>query len=142
VINFDESITFLLAKVATAHKNFLEKTLNNTGLHSGQAFVLMALWEKDGQRQIDLAETVNIAAPTVNKVVSGMVEAGLVTRARYEGDARSTRVYLTDAGRSIRGGVEEQWALLETRILEDLTETERLILPQLLVKLLENYLNR
>ena len=142
MINFDESITFLLAKVATAHKNFLEKTLNKAGLHSGQAFILMALWETDGLRQVDLAETVNIAPPTVNKVVSGMVESGLVTRARYEGDARSTRVYLTDLGRSIRVGVEQQWALLESRILEDLTETERLILPQLLVKLLENYLNR
>jgi DNA-binding MarR family transcriptional regulator len=142
VINFDESITFLLAKVATAHKNFLEKSLIASGLHTGQAFVLMALWDQDGTRQIDLAETLNVAPPTVNKILGGMVEKGLVTRGRYEGDARSTRVYLTDAGRAIRPAVEAQWAMLESTVLEDLTETERLILPQLLVKLLENYLGR
>ena len=142
MINFEDSITFLLAKVATAHKNFLEKSLNEIGLHSGQSFVLMALWERDGMRQIDLAETLNIAPPTVNKVVTGMISSGLVTRARYEGDARATRVYLTEAGKGVRASVEERWSVLEHRILEDLTETERLILPQLLVKLLENYLSR
>jgi DNA-binding MarR family transcriptional regulator len=142
VINFDESITFLLGKVATAHKNSLERALRHAGLHSGQVFVLMALWEEDGIRQIDLAEALNVAPPTVNKILSGMVQSGLVTRARYEGDARSTRVYLTDVGRAIRPSVEKEWEMLESRILEDLTETERLILPQLLVKILENYLGR
>ena len=142
MINFDESITFLLGKVATAHKNSLERVLRCAGVHSGQAFALMALWEQDGIRQIDLAETLNVAPPTVNKILTGMVEKGLVTRARYEGDARSTRVYLTDAGRALRPAVEQQWAVLESHVLEDLTETERLILPQLLVKLLENYLGR
>ena len=142
MINFEQSITFLLGKVATAHKNAVERSLRSPGLHSGQAFVLMALWEQDGIRQIDLAEALNVAPPTVNKILIGMVDTGLVTRARYEGDARSTRVYLTDAGRAIRPSIEQQWAKLEARILEDLTETERLILPQLLVKILENYLER
>jgi DNA-binding MarR family transcriptional regulator len=142
VINFDQSITFLLGKVATAHRNILERSLNAAGLHSGQAFLLMALWEQDGLRQTDLAEALNVAPPTVNKILSGMVEKGFVTRGKYEGDARSSRVYLTDQGRAIRSAVEKQWQALESRILEDLTETERLILPQLLVKLLENYLDR
>jgi DNA-binding MarR family transcriptional regulator len=142
VINFDQSIVFLLGKVATAHRNALERSLKSAGLHSGQAFVLMTLWEQDGLRQIDLAEALNVAAPTVNKILAGMAESGLLTRARYEGDARSTRIYLTDAGKAVRTSLETQWAELESRVLEDLTETERLILPQLLVKLLENYLDR
>jgi DNA-binding MarR family transcriptional regulator len=141
-MNFEVSAVFLLAKVAVAHKNMLERRMESIGLHGGQVFVLLALWEQDGQRQIDLADTLNLAAPTVNKFLKGMVASGLVTRRRYEGDARSTRIYLTDAGRGLKSEVEHQWAELEARITADMTETERLILPQLLVKLLENYLNR
>lgn len=141
-MNFEESIGFLLAKVATAHKNLLERSMAEAGLHGGQVFVLFALWERDGVRQIDLAEALNVAPPTVNKTVSGMVESGLVTRRKYENDARSTRIFLTEAGIAIRHEVEEKWIEMEERIAADLTETERLILPQLLVKLLGNYLNR
>jgi len=42
----------------------------------------------------------------------------------------------------IRREIEERWQEIEERITLDLTETERLILPQLLVKLLGNYLNK
>jgi len=141
-MDFTESASFLLARVATAHKNLLEKAMGDVGLHGGQVFVLLALWEQDGQRQIDLAEALNIAPPTVNKTLAGLVESGFVTRARYDDDARSTRIFLTDAGRAIKDDVEQKWLEMEEHISLDLTETERLILPQLLVKLLGNYLNR
>jgi DNA-binding MarR family transcriptional regulator len=141
-MDFKESASFLLAKVATAHKNLLERSMDSVGLHGGQVFVLFALWEQDGLRQIDLAEALNVAPPTVNKTLTGMVDSGLVTRSRYDDDARSTRIFLTDAGRAIKGEVEQKWLEVEEHISLDLTETERLILPQLLVKLLGNYLNK
>jgi len=137
-----ETASYLLAKVAIAHKNLLERAMDDLGLHGGQVFVLFALWEQDGSRQIDLAEALNVAPPTVNKTLSGMVESGLVTRARYDDDARSTRIFLTDAGRALKPEVEAKWLEIEEHISVDLTETERLILPQLLVKLLGNYLNK
>ena len=141
-MDFDQSASFLLAKVSTAHKNMLERVMGEIGLHGGQVFILFALWERDGLRQIDIAEAVNLAAPTVNKTINGLAEKGFVSRNRYDDDARSTRIFLTEAGKAIRPEVEQQWQKLEERIVEDMTETERLILPQLLVKLLENYLNR
>lgn len=141
-MDFKETVSFLLAKVATAHKNLLEKAMGDIGLHGGQVFVLFALWEQDGLRQIDLAEALNVAPPTVNKTLTGLVDKGLVTSARYDEDARSTRIYLTDAGRMAKEDVEQKWIEMEEHISLDLTETERLILPQLLVKLLGNYLNK
>ena len=141
-MNIEESAVFLLAKVSVAHKNMLERRMGEIGLHSGQVFILLALWEQDGLRQIDLADTLNLSAPTINKMLKGMVDTGLVSRSRFEGDRRSTRLFLTDAGRQMKPHVEEQWRQLELRVTADMTETERLILPQLLVKLLENYLNK
>ena len=135
-MDFRDSVSYLLSKLTTAHRNLLEKSVQEIGLHSGQVFVLFELWKKDGQRQVDLAEKLNLAAPTVNKILGGMLQADLVTRERYEDDARSTRIYLTDKGRNVREGLELKWADIEEQTVLGLTETEALILKQLLSKLL------
>jgi DNA-binding MarR family transcriptional regulator len=135
-MDFRDSVSYLLSKLTTAHRNLLEKSVQEVGLHSGQVFVLFELWKKDGQRQVDLAEKLNLAAPTVNKILGGMLQADLVTRERYEDDARSTRIYLTDKGRSVREALELKWVDIEEQTVMGLTETEALILKQLLAKLL------
>lgn len=135
-MDFRDSVSYLLSKLTTAHRNLLEKSVQEVGLHSGQVFVLFELWKKDGQRQVDLAEKLNLAAPTVNKILGGMLQADLVTRERYEDDARSTRIYLTNKGRDVRDALEVRWVDIEEQTIMGLTETEALILKQLLAKLL------
>src|SRR3982750_2169011 len=135
-MNFEETNSYIFTKVGTAQRNLLEKRMKLIGLHSGQVFVLMELWKRDGQRQIDLAARLRLAPPTVNKILGGLLEADFVTRARYEDDARSTRIHLTQKGLDIRGELETQWQELEEETLQNLTDTERLVLNQLLRKLL------
>jgi len=134
-MHFEETAAYLLAKATVAHKNVLEKHVNSVGLHSGQVFVLMELWKSDGQRQIDLAAHLNLAPPTVNKILGGLLENDFVTRARYEDDARSTRIFLTQKGNDVREALERTWEELEAQTLNPLTETESLMLKQLLQKL-------
>lgn len=135
-MDLKDSVSYLLAKLTTAHRNLLEKSVVEIGLHSGQVFVLLELWQKDGLRQVDIAERLNLAPPTVNKMLGGMLEADLVTRERYEDDARSTRIFLTEKGVSIRKDLEEKWAEIEEQTLLGLTDTEAIVLKQLLAKLL------
>lgn len=135
-MEFGESVTYLLSKLTTAHRNLLERSVQEIGLHSGQIFVLLELWKKDKQRQVDLAEKLNLAAPTVNKILGGMLEADLVTRERFDNDARSTRIVLTQKGRDVRPLLEQKWVEIEEQTLMGLTDTEALILKQLLAKLL------
>lgn len=134
-MEFENTVTYLLAKLSLAHRNLFERAAVGAGLHSGQAFVLMELWKEDGQRQIDLASKLNLSAPTVNKILGGLLENDLVTRGKYENDARSTRIFLTRKGVQVRSDLEEQWAALEERTLGGLTDTETLMLHQLLTKL-------
>lgn len=135
-MEFRNTISYLLSKLTTAHRNLLEKSVQEIGLHSGQVFVLLELWNKDKQRQVDLAEKLNLAAPTVNKILGGMLEADLVTRERFDNDARSTRIVLTQKGRDVRPLLEEKWGEIEEQTALGLTDTEALILKQLLSKLL------
>ena len=92
-MDLENTVTYLLAKIAVAHRNLTEKAAAAAGLHSGQASVLFELWKQDGQRQIDLASRLGLSPPTVNKILGGLLENDFVTRARYEDDARSTRIF-------------------------------------------------
>ncbi len=135
-MKFEESISYLLAKISVSHQNLVETAAMGAGLHRGQAFVLFELWKKDGQRQIDLATNLGLSPPTVNKTLGGLLENDFATRGKYENDERSTRIFLTQKGRDVREDLIGQWELLEERITGGLTDTEALMLQQLLAKLL------
>ena len=135
-MKIEDSVSYLLAKLTVSHRNLIEKLVTDVGLHSGQVFVMMELWKKDGQRQIDLAEKLNLAPPTVNKILGGLLEADFVKRERFEDDARSTRIFLTDKGIEIKESLESKWAELEEQTVMGMTTTEALILKQLLAKMM------
>src|SRR6185436_11991120 len=141
-IIFEDTVSFRLARVTTAFRNALERYMGQIGLHGGQVFVLLELWKQDGLRQIDIAERLSLSAPTVNKMLKGLIEINLVSRNRLEDDARSTRIYLTQRGIDIRDEIEVQWHELEEYCLTGLTETERLVLFELLGKLRSAYTGR
>src|SRR5688572_14051500 len=141
-INFEDTVTYKMARAATAYRNALEKHLGQIGIHGGQVFILFELWRNDGMRQIDLARRLILKPPTVNKMVKALILAGLVTREELDNDGRARRIYLTDEGRDIRTQVNAQWIELEADYLSGLTETERLILPDLLGKLKNAYTGR
>lgn len=141
-IKFEDTVSYLLAKVTTAFRNSLERHMGEIGLHGGQVFVLLELWKQDGLRQVDIATRLNLSAPTVNKMIKGLTEINLVTHSKIDGDKRSTRIFLTPLGYEIREEVEKQWLELEESCLTGLTETERLVLSELLGKLRNTYTGR
>ncbi len=53
-------------------------------------------------------------------------------------DGRIMRVFLTDKGVQCQSLVSEQWNKLEKQSYSNLTETEKLVLSQLFIKLREN----
>lgn len=136
--NIEETITYLLTPVSNAYWTNLEKAMNEIELHSGQVFVLLSLGKQDGQSQIELSKNLNLAPPTVNKMIKSLIEGGFVRSQRGKTDTRIVRVFLTDKGSEIKHLIEEQWQKLEARTLLNFTETERLILFQLFGKLKEN----
>jgi len=142
LIRFEDTVSYLLAKVTTAFRNNLERHMGQIGLHGGQIFILVELWREDGLRQVDLAQRLNLSAPTVNKMLKGLIEINLVTRSRADEDGRSTRIFLLPMGLEIRSEVEAQWLELEESCLAGLTETERLVVFELLGKLRTTYTGR
>ena len=139
LIKFEDTVSYRLAKVTTAFRNSLERHMAEIGLHGGQIFILIELWKQDGLRQIDLAKSLNVSAPTINKMLTGLTEIKLVTCAKLVDDGRSTRVFLTDLGREIRDDVEDQWRELEEKCLTGLTAGQREMFSEILGTLYSTY---
>ncbi len=134
----DAPINSLLSKLAVANRIANEKLMCEIGLHAGQAQVLVALWENGSQSQADLVRKLCVSAPTVNKMVSKLADSGFVTSERSADDKRIMNVRLTGRGARIQSKVEKQLERLESILLRDFSETERLLLPILLKKMLTN----
>ena len=138
MMNFENSMTYVLTQLAIGYRTFLERAMIDIGLHSGQVFVLISLWQTDGQSQIDLVRNLNLSAPTVNKMVKSLMINDFVECRKCENDGRVIKVFLTDKGIECQSVVAEQWIKIETQAYSNLTETEKLVLSQLFVKLKEN----
>jgi len=138
-MKIQETVSYVLSRVGTAYRNSLERKMDRIGLHGGQVFILMELWKQDGQRQVDLAGKIGVSTPTINKMILGLIQSRLVERTRLENDARSTRIFLTPDGAQIKESVESQWHELEEETVAGLTDAERLILFELLMKMKNLY---
>ncbi len=137
-MNFENTLTYDLTQLAIGYRTCLEKAMSEIGLHSGQTFILILLWKADGQSQIELVNSLNLAPPTINKMVKSLMSGGFVECRKCDSDGRMMRVYLTAKGREIKSRAADQWNTLEARLYLNLTDTEKLILSQLFIKLKEN----
>ena len=64
--------------------------------------LLNRLWERDGQRQAELADATIRDRTTVTRLLDGMVAKGLVRRETDPTDRRAVQGWLTDEGRALR----------------------------------------
>ena len=127
-------LIFELARILSFHRNTVEKSMNEIGLHSGQIFILISLWKDDGQTQVELSKNLQISPPTVYNMVTRMAELDLVKLNKCEKDARAMRVHLTEKGQSLQKSAEKQWEKLEKTVFEGWAETEKMMFSLLLKK--------
>jgi DNA-binding MarR family transcriptional regulator len=71
----------------------------------------------------------------MTKMVQRMEHAGLVVRRPDPEDARISRVYLTEQGRSLEQPVLRAWTQLEERTLAGLTQVEQMLLRRMLLQI-------
>lgn len=127
--------TFLFNQLTNKFRYGFDLKMKLLQLHGGQVFILISLWDNDGQSQIDLANNLNLSAPTINKMVKSLISGGFVECFKCENDGRMMRVKLTDKGIKYQQLVEKKFSEFEAEFFSELNETEKLILLQILGKL-------
>src|SRR4051812_17786031 len=95
-------MSYAIFQLARAHRAYAAALLRAMDLHPGQELLLMQLFDRDGQTQSELLESVGLDHSTVSKSLRRMQVAGLLIREPAEHDRRVMGVHRTDKGRAMR----------------------------------------
>lgn len=134
-MKIESNIGYTFLQTSNNYRRLLESEMIKIGLHYAQVSVLNLLWENNGMSQKRLSLKLDLSQPTINKMVKSLLHNGFVSCSQCERDGRKMRVYLTDKGRDIETDVTAAIESVQTDFFAALTETERLILKQVLEKL-------
>jgi DNA-binding MarR family transcriptional regulator len=113
----DKSIGAALTLAARMHRARIAELLADLGLYPGQEQALQFLAAHESPTMGELADALNVKAPTVSKTIARLSMQNLVERKVSDSDGRLVRVGLTQAGRERAAAL----AGLADRIEEDLT---------------------
>ena len=114
-------MSYAIFQLARAHRACAAALLREMDLHPGQELLLMQLFDRDGQTQSELLESVGLDHSTVSKSVSRMQDAGLLVREPAEHDRRVMVVRLTDKGSALREPIAAMWRALEEVTLRNIS---------------------
>lgn len=131
----EDSLGYLVNRVARAFANRLAAELRTFDVGIGQWAVLMHLWANDGMTQAQLARRVAIEQPTMVRTIDRMERDGLVTRTPDPNDRRASRITLTERGLALRDRLVPLAAGVNRTATEVLTADEVATLRRLLAKL-------
>ncbi|MET9294656.1 MarR family transcriptional regulator [Streptomyces sp. NPDC003077] len=124
MIVINDCITFILGKAYQRVHAELKSRLAPFGLTAPQYAVLAGLWEEDGRSSAQLREQLVMDSATITGVLDRLERDGLVNRFPDSTDRRVVRLRLTDAGRALRDGVQQEIAKLNADIVGSLTPAQ------------------
>lgn len=114
------------------------RVLEEHGVHEGQQFLLMCLWNEDGLTPGDVARRIDVTTPTVTRTATRLASAGLVERRPDGTDSRLVRLYLTGRGRGLREPLSAAMRAMSHRAQEGMAEEESSLLIRLLGRVSAN----
>ena len=117
-------MSYAIFQLARAHRACAAALLREMDLHPGQELLLMQLFDRDGQTQSELLESVGLDHSTVSKSLRRMQDAGLLVREPAAHDRRVMVVHLTDKGRAMREPIAALWRTLEEASARNLSERQ------------------
>ncbi|MFG2973267.1 MarR family winged helix-turn-helix transcriptional regulator [Streptomyces sp. NPDC048331] len=130
----DGPVSHAISRVARLHRITAGRALRNLGLHPGQEFLMMHLWDSGAVRQSELIKAVGLDPSTVTKMLQRLEQSGHVRRRPDPADRRASLVEATEASRGLLVEVRTAWGELERQTLDGLDTAERAELTRLLDK--------
>ena len=117
-----QEIARLRVAIGRLHRRMVQRTSGN--LTFSQTSALVAVEKVGPIRLGELAARERVAAPSMTRTVSGLVEAGLLHRAGDPQDGRSFLLSITDLGREFAEGLRTERNAALAEGVSHLTESE------------------
>ncbi|MFE3558063.1 MarR family winged helix-turn-helix transcriptional regulator [Streptomyces sp. NPDC059193] len=130
----DGPVSHAISRVARLHRIAAGRALRDLGLHPGQEFLMMHLWDSGAVRQSELIKAVGLDPSTVTKMLQRLEQAGHVRRRPDPADRRASLVEATETSCGLLFEVRRAWGELERQTLAGLDASESAELTRLLGK--------
>ena len=117
-------MSYAIFQLARAHRAYAGALLREMDLHPGQELLLMQLFDRDGQTQSELLDSVGLDHSTVSKSLRRMQDAGLLVREPAAHDRRVMVVHLSDKGQAMREPIAALWQTLEEASARNLSKKQ------------------
>jgi DNA-binding MarR family transcriptional regulator len=132
-------LPYLINRVGVALvERFASEGLDATHLTIGTWRVLAATANHDGVRQIDLARLTSIEVSTVSRLVTRLVQLGLVERSRSTKSSREVTVEMTAKGRALFAALVPVAFALQKTATRGVTKAELAITKRVLSQMHKN----
>lgn len=125
-------------ETALAIRREFDRRAGALGVTRAQWRVLSRLARQDGQRQVDLADALDIEPITLCRMIDRLSEAGLVERRADEADRRAWRIHLTGKAGPIIADLASLADAFMADILDGISTGEQAELRRLLEKVRKN----
>jgi len=111
----NREILFTISDVGRLLRTYADQKARRHGMTRAQWAVLLRLERREGLKQSDLAEDLDIQPITLTRLVDRLCDNGLIERRADPNDRRAKRLYLTSAARPLLDHISTQ--------VEELAET-------------------
>jgi MarR family transcriptional regulator, transcriptional regulator for hemolysin len=133
-----ERFAFEIAETARAIRRDFDRRAAEVGTTRAQWRVLARLSLRDGLRQVELADALDVEPITLCRMVDRLAEAGLVERRPDEADRRAWRIHLTEKARPVIGSLQALSKDFHADMLAGVPDEERGITRRVLARIREN----
>ena len=114
----EDCVSFLVGKAAQQVSRRAREKLAPYEVTPTQYAVLKVLWEQDGRSAAELTARLLIDSATITGVVDRLEAARLLERRADREDRRIQRLYLTEAGLSLRAPLDAAMDALNAEVAE------------------------
>jgi DNA-binding MarR family transcriptional regulator len=127
-----EAIGYLLKTAQQSLRTALDAALRDLGVTTPQYAVLGLLEGQPGLSGAELARRAFVTPQTMNRIVANLEAAGFVERAPHPELGRVLQARLSEPGRAVLAQCRQRVDQVETRMVAELTPSERRKLADLL----------
>ncbi|MCC6075649.1 MarR family winged helix-turn-helix transcriptional regulator [Pseudomonas sp. GCM10022188] len=120
----NDNLGFLIADVSRLLRRSFEQSLEGSTLTLAQARALIYVARREGCRQVELAELLEVQPITLARLIDQLVAAGLVERRADPSDRRAYRLFLTAAAAPQLQAIEQTAALIRGAALAGLDQDQ------------------
>lgn len=133
-----EMLGWEIGETAHALRRAFDRRASSMGVTRAQWRVLAHLERKPGQRQVELADRLDVEPITLCRIVDRLEEAELVERRRDPADRRAWQLYLKDAAEPLLGKLHGMAEELSDEAFAGLSETDRTMVREALARVRDN----